>query len=439
MSVVEKEISLDYRFNLPAVIVPVHYGGKILIIAREEGNWIVLENDSQEEFFNLLRNNSIEDALKLTSCSYDDAQWVITQLIARHFEKKVRYQKTQPIMQLYLTNSCNMTCPHCYMMAGKKAENEMTTKEIMDILNAYRKSGGRDIKMTGGEIALRNDLHKIVQYGKSIGLRIDLLTNGTIWDEKSIKQIIPYINSVQISIDGYNEEENAKIRGAGNFQKALDAVNLFVKNGATVKVAITAYYSPDISEKTDNYANFAKQLKERYKEYKFDVDIATGLLPGRYGKLSEKEDEEYRRTTLEMNNRYLGCTNTKDAAYIKRHRSGIILTNCSYGYPTIAANGDLHFCPVTLMTKPVTNIRKTPLDKIMDMCKHAHSLSETSNLEPCRTCELKAICGGDCRLNFPELQKSDVEDVIHPTRKCTEQFKADFYETMIRINEDIFH
>lgn len=252
MSVVEKEISLDYRFNLPAVIVPVHYGGKILIIAREEGNWIVLENDSQEEFFNLLRNNSIEDALKLTSCSYDDAQWVITQLIARHFEKKVRYQKTQPIMQLYLTNSCNMTCPHCYMMAGKKAENEMTTKEIMDILNAYRKSGGRDIKMTGGEIALRNDLHKIVHYGKSIGLRIDLLTNGTLWDEKSIKQIIPYINSVQISIDGYNEEENAKIRGAGNFQKALDAVYLFVKNGATVKVAITAYYSPDISEKTDN-------------------------------------------------------------------------------------------------------------------------------------------------------------------------------------------
>ena len=36
MSVVEKEISLDYRFDLPAVIVPVHYGGNILIIAREE-------------------------------------------------------------------------------------------------------------------------------------------------------------------------------------------------------------------------------------------------------------------------------------------------------------------------------------------------------------------------------------------------------------------
>ena len=439
MAFVEKEISLDYKFSLPSIIMYVNYGGKILAIAREEGNWIVLDNDLQQIFFEQLREHTIQESLELSSCPIEEAQWVITQIFARHMEKRVKYQRIAPIMQLYLTNNCNMRCPHCYMYAGEKSEYEMTTDEIKSVLNAYRKSGGRDVKMTGGEIALRSDLVSIVKYGKSLGLRIDLLTNGTLWTKSAVEAVTPHINSVQISIDGYDETENAKVRGKGNFKKALDTVDAFVRLGVTVKVAVTANYTPDIIDKVDAFAEFAKSLKRKYKGYKFDVDIATGLLPGRYGRLSVEEDMKYQKATMSMNNKYLGCGNIKDASYIKRHRSGLVLTNCSYGFPTIAANGDLHYCPVTLMTKPVANIRTTPLGEIMDMCKRAHFASETSNLEPCQSCELKSICGGDCRLNFEYFRNSDIKENVRPYRKCSEKIKAEFYETMIRTNEDIFH
>lgn len=400
-----------------------------------------MDNHAQYVYFNALRTKKIGEALQQTGCPEEDAKWVVTQLVARHFETPPKHQKLTPVMQLYLTNSCNMHCPHCYMRAGKAVKNELTTDEVFSILNAYKQNGGVDVKLTGGEIALRPDLFDIAEYGAALGLHIELLTNGTLWTKESIERIIPYITVVQISIDGYNEEENAKVRGKGNFQKALDAVHYFTISGARVHVAMTAYYSADLSQKADYYADFAKNLKEKYKNYNLDVFIATGLLPGRYGELSPKEEEEYTAITQGIYSRYRGCQSFIDEGFIGRHQVGLILSNCSYGYPTIASNGDVFMCPIISATNIVANIRTTPLAEIMEICNHAHSLSETKNLEPCNHCELKSICGGDCRIRyFDELKRNDIENVVAPIRRrCSQNVKNRFYELMINTNTEIFH
>lgn len=438
---VKKAISLDYRFRLPAIIDYVDYGGKTIAVAREEGNWIVLDNPDQRSYFDALRSSTIGEALQTTRCAEKDAQWVVTQLIARHFEEPSKYQELTPVMQLYLTNSCNMRCPHCYMSAGKANENELTTDEVFNILRAYKQNGGVDVKLTGGEIALRPDLFEIIKYGANIGLHVELLTNGTLWTKENIEKVVPYITVVQISIDGYDEEENAKIRGKGNFQKALDAIHHFAIAGAKVHVAMTAYYSPDLSEKANSYAEFARDLKEKYKDYDLEVFIATGLLPGRYGKFSQKEEEEYTAITQGIYSRYQGCQSFVDEGFIGRHQSGLILSNCSYGYPTIASNGDVYMCPIISATNVVANIRTTPLGDIMDICNYAHSLSETKNLEPCNHCELKSICGGDCRISyFNELRRGDIKNVTAPIyRTCSQDVKNRFYELMLKTNTEIFH
>lgn len=438
---VNKEISLDYRFRLPAIIDYVNYGGKTIVIAREEGNWIVLDNHNQLAYFDALRTKTIGEALKTVDCSDDDSKWVVTQLVARHFEEPPKYQELIPVMQLYLTNGCNMNCPHCYMSAGKANEHELTTDEVLCILEAFKKNGGIDVKLTGGEIALRPDLFDIAKYGSTIGLHMELLTNGTLWTKESIEKIVPYISVVQISIDGYSEEENAKVRGKGNFQKALDAVHWFTISGARVHVAMTAYYSSDLSEKATCYVEFARNLKEKYKNYDFDVFIATGLLPGRYGTLSQEESDEYTTITQRIYSQYKGCSNFVDEGFVGRHMSGVILSNCSYGYPTIASNGDVFMCPIISATNVVANIRTTPLNKIMEICNYAHNLSETRNLEPCNHCELKSICGGDCRIcYFNDLKRNDIENVTAPVkRKCSQDVKDKFYELMINTNTEIFH
>lgn len=438
---VKKEIPLDYRFRLPAIIDRINYGGKIIAIAREEGNWIVLDNSEQFAYLEALRTSSIGEALDMTECSETDAKCVVTQLVAKHFENPVKQQELIPVMQLYLTDNCNMCCPHCYINAGKGYVDELTTQEVFDILDAYKLNKGVDVKLTGGEIALRKDLFEIVKHGADIGLNVELLTNGTLWTKAEIERIIPYITVVQISIDGYNEEENAKIRGKGNFQKALDSIHSFATLGAKVHVAMTAYYSPDLAAKVEAYAAFARRLKEQYKEYALEVFIATGLLPGRYGELTEEQADEYTNITQEIYSRYQGCSNFIDYGFIGRHRAGAILTNCSYGFPTIASNGDVYMCPIVSATQSVANIRTTPLSQIMNICNYAHNLSETSNLEPCNHCELKSICGGDCRVRyFEKLRHCDIMNVKSPVlRECSQAIKNYFYDLMIKTNKEIFH
>lgn len=441
MEQVEKKIPCNYKFNLPSIIDYVDYGGKILVVAREEANWIVLDNDKQLNFFKLLRLNSLDKAISLSDASDEDKEWVVTQLVARHFEDRVKQQEIIPVAQIYLTNNCNMKCPHCYMMAGKAYDNELTTNEITRVLKAYKENGGVDVKLTGGEITLRDDLIEIVKYGHSIGLSIELLTNGTLWTDELIDTITDYVSLVQISIDGYSEEENAKIRGPHNFNKALLTVDKFAKKNVRTRVAITAYYTPDLHSKTQLYSDFASKLKDKYKDYDVEVVIATGLLPGRYGNLNDKESEDYFRIMSEVNSRYMCCDNFENHGFIARHKSGYILNNCSYGFLSIAANGDVFMCPVVTVMKPVANVRTHSLKEIIEISNHAHNLSFTNNLQPCNNCELKYICGGDCRIRyFEELKFPNIIDIKgNVSRTCDNKTKNKFYDLMLRTNEDIFH
>lgn len=438
---IEKEISPDYQFCLPSALDFVEHKGKNIVIAREEGNWIVLDNTHQLSFFKALQVNCINKALTLTECPMEDAEWVVTQLVARHFEEPPKYQRLTPVMQLYLTNSCNMRCPHCYMSAGTPNKNELSTDEIKSILKAYKTNHGVDVKLTGGEITLRTDLLEITKYGFDLGLHLELLTNGTLWTKETIAAIAPYITVVQISIDGYDEEENSKVRGKGNFAKALATVHEFALAGVRVHIAITANYSSELSTKADKYVNFAKNLKQKYKDYNLDVFIATGLLPGRYGKLNEAEANEYTAITQSIYSKFQGCENFADNGFIERHKNGSILNNCSYGFPTIASNGDVYMCPIISAVNVVANIRTTPLSEIMEICNHAHQLSQTDNLEPCNHCELKSICGGDCRIRyFERLRQGDITKACAPiNRVCSQDIKEKFYDLMIRTNKEIFH
>lgn len=438
---IEKELPLTYRFHYPAIIDTVWYDRKILVIAREEGCWIVLDNKMQLLFFQNLSKMTLGEAIENTQCTREDTQHVITQLVARHFESPVKYQTLTPVMQLYLTNACNMSCPHCYMFAGHAEKNELDTDEILQLLCAYARNGGVDVKLTGGEIALRQDLLDIVKYGHGVGLNMELLTNGTLWGRQQINDVAPFIKVVQISVDGYDEESNAKVRGKGNFSKALKAIELFAHTGVKVNVAMTAYYSPKLSKHLDAYADFAQNIKKKYKDYNVNVAIATGLLPGRYGELSAKQAEEYSTITQDIYSRMMGCQSFVEHGFVERHKAGVVLDNCSYGYPSVASNGDVYMCPIITATKPVANIRDKSLQEVMDICHHAHQLSRTKNLAPCNQCELKAICCGDCRISyFPDLRRSDIRNVNTALRSnCSQNVKHKFYKLMIETNTKVFH
>lgn len=217
--------------------------GLYVIVSPLTANWIVLENEEQIDFFKLLQTNNLETSLKAFKGKQENAHSVVVQIEAKQFEKKdVKPANYGGVMQFHLTNACNMRCPHCYMYAGKKKEKELTTEEIYKVINLFKESGGEQITFTGGEVCMRTDLLDIIKHTHSSGLNVEVLTNGTLWKEEDIKAVSPYLSRVQISIDGINEEENSKIRGKDNFEKALNTVDTFLSYGVPTDIGITPWF-----------------------------------------------------------------------------------------------------------------------------------------------------------------------------------------------------
>ena len=169
-------------YDFPDNISIVNHNEKILIIAPEEANWIVLDSTQQQYVFNLFHSGlSIEEILKIPSIDSSDVKFVVTQIEARKFYKQgPNIQRVDKTMHLYLTNRCNLSCPHCYMFSGKAERNELETQEIKKLISDFTKiSNGTSITFSGGEPTIRTDFEEIVRTAYEMGLEVKILTNGT--------------------------------------------------------------------------------------------------------------------------------------------------------------------------------------------------------------------------------------------------------------------
>lgn len=235
----EREIQVDVtkKYNMPSNISREYLPNGILIIAVDSANWILLHNHEQEKIFDLLTVFSIEDVLaqlKDSDMSLDDLLYVMTELEAKQFESCKYKAQGLKSLYLYLTNRCNLYCRHCYMFAGKSLENELQLSEVLALLRAFKQHGGCNLTLSGGEITVHKDLREIISVANELHLTTTLLTNGTEWTDDLIEYTANKVAEVQVSIDGYDELSNAKIRGTGHFQRALDTVTRFYDKGVRV-------------------------------------------------------------------------------------------------------------------------------------------------------------------------------------------------------------
>lgn len=441
----KKKIPLEYKFSLDRPISIVNFNEKILVISPLTANWIVLNNLSQLKFFNLLREYSIGDSLSLYSGNEIDAKFVVKQIVARNFENiEVRSCISNQTKQLhlYLTNGCNLHCPHCYMFSGVKRDNELTLTEIKYIIHNFSKMGGNSITLSGGEVTTRKDFKDIIECAYDHKLRIRVLTNGVLWNEELISSIATKIEAVQVSIDGYSEESNSIIRGHGNFIKSLKTVESLINYGISTEIAITAPFSIIANDEADKYTAFCKDLLNRYNGKNFKMKIAEQLIEGRKIHLTDNESYQYTQYINKIKSSINGWKSELES-FIRTFGKKEIMDNCMYGVFAIDAVGDVFLCSRVSSLKPIGNIRAMSFKEIFSYSKKAQELSKIDNFRPCNNCELRYICGGGCRIDyFPEFALiTDVDNVDFSKiseRKCTNKVKERFYQLMIDSNEHLF-
>lgn len=122
-------------------------------------------------------------------------------------------QRSLPKLDFNVTNRCNFRCVHCCFSSGEVLLEEFSIKKIREVLESFKRLGGQRIDVTGGEPLLREDVGEIIAIGKNLGLKIELVTNGSLLDDEKLGLFKKLgLDAVAISLDGSNYDTYKKIR-----------------------------------------------------------------------------------------------------------------------------------------------------------------------------------------------------------------------------------
>lgn len=439
----EVEVSEAKVYHLPAFQI-VKYKGQYLAIAAELATWLVLQNEIQLSIFKMLQKNApVGEIIREYETCQEDIAYVLTQIEAKRIETaapKSVFSNTK--LHLHVTNQCNMRCPHCYMKSGKSHDDELSTDEIKSLCDQFYHADGTDVFLTGGEPTVRPDFFELVEYISRLGMKVSIYSNGLFWNEKRVKRLAAQnVDCIQISIDGYDEWSNSIVRGKNAFERALNAVALFVKYHIFVKIAVTPPYDL-IRTHPEKYIRFSKHLLEKYGKEAIQIDYSYFLMPGRNlsAEVVAARKAEYYTLVDQVVTGIYGDTSEDSFVY---NISEGICDSCGYGGLNVMSNGDFYFCDRIPDIAKIGNIRDISFKEIRTLMDAAQRAGKIDNFKPCNACELKYICGGGCRAEHFR-QFTQLKDITHinfdciDPRTCSQEDKEKFYELMLKTNERFF-
>lgn len=145
-------------------------------------------------------------------------------MIGRLFKKRV------PINVMWrITNRCNAKCSYCYIRKQKK--KELSTEQIFSIIDGLDSLGCARIGFVGGEAFIREDFGRIVDYVKSKGIYLTLVSNGLLVQKNM--DIVKKLDCLVLSFDG-RKENHEKGRKGGSYHGLMRTFEICRKNRISV-------------------------------------------------------------------------------------------------------------------------------------------------------------------------------------------------------------
>jgi radical SAM protein with 4Fe4S-binding SPASM domain len=317
---------------------------------------------------------------------------------------------TLPLMTLWLhvTNACNLKCYYCSQQAGPRVDRsaELRPAEIAALYQDLPPGTRYKTVISGGEPFIREDLLEILKVSKSYGLTY-LTTNGIVDDETILLDSLPYLDEIQVSVDGPDASIHDRMRGAGSFSKTEHTLRLLKEAGfQDIWISTTAT--------SDNVSYLTRMLRFAYTCGARGLYVGR-LMPSGRSRHNPTFFADERALDKELENLWLAYTTLADfnknnknfnfslqIAGDKLMRSifGQKFHNCGLGgcgTISVAHNGDVYPCSLLHVDEfKLGNVRQSTLAEIIRKGRAEYGRLTVDNLEHCRDCEVRYICGGGC-------------------------------------------
>lgn len=306
------------------------------------------------------------------------------------------------IVGFEITSQCNLTCPHCFSAAGKRAHSDMTTAECQLVIDAMARIGVETIGWTGGEPLLRLDLEELIIYARDKRIKSTVTTNAVLLDEKRARSLKESgIRVIQISLDGSTPERNFKMRRTTDeeFYKIIEAIRICRKLDLKLTIATLLGF-----ENLDD----APAMIELAKREGFAAIRFCGYTPigrGKHKSIRERLDFSQGMERLLNFIRDVQADDSITAIFDPGFGPvppGYSFHECMAGLETfyLKGNGNVYPCTNLLNDKfCVGNIRERSLEEIWNSPEmSAMAAYSRDRLDgPCGSCDNLFSCHGACR------------------------------------------
>ena len=217
-------------------------------------------------------------------------------------------------------HSCNLKCEHCnaasYLLKNLK-QYRMEDEHLINLITFLGKWGVKGVCFGGGgEPTLHTKLNDAIEHTVKMGMKVALVTNGTLLTDKLIETCVKYCRWVGISVDSATSKTYIIGRKINLFDTTINNIKKLVGKQKELKTNCDIAYKFLIFEHNQHEiyeaCKLAKEIgvkdfhvrpgdfshqgmgkhKKRYNPY--DID----LILKQFEKCHELEDENFRAFTV---------------------------------------------------------------------------------------------------------------------------------------------
>ncbi len=132
-------------------------------------------------------------------------------------------------LKLKIISNCNLRCEMCrYWQIAKQ---QLSLEVIKQTLQSAASLDCVKVHLSGGEVTLHHDTTAAIAFGTSLGMRMNLTTNGILMDKARARGWIDAgLRAACLSLDGCRPKTHDRIRGvAGAYKRTVRAIRTLVR------------------------------------------------------------------------------------------------------------------------------------------------------------------------------------------------------------------
>lgn len=142
---------------------------------------------------------------------------------------------------LRVTRNCNLHCRHCFVDSSNRTQHPaLDTATLREIVAQIAVAGFREVRLSGGEPFLREDLKELCAFIREQGLSFRITTNGTLIGPREAAWLADFgVNRLVVTVHHIDPQVHDAFAGVqGAHHRTMRAIKTAIARGLPVEASI---------------------------------------------------------------------------------------------------------------------------------------------------------------------------------------------------------